>query len=86
MIKMSVDRTEAVTISLEEYVNLVASKARTLSLFEAIYQDASLSYDKRHLRLSDTALELFLRVADSKRYWKVYNIIKDKEENNDTDD
>ena len=85
MLDMKIEQTQSINISLSRYEELIYAEIELRSLIEAIYQDVSLSYDKKKLSIDSSSLENYLRVADSKRYWTAYDIVKGDPDGTDKD-
>lgn len=74
---MNIETTQAVNISLTRYEELLIAENELRKLLEAIYQEVSLSYSKDKLSLNTSDIESYLRIADSQRYWKIYDTLND---------
>lgn len=72
-------------ISVDRYTELVVKEAKLRDVMEALYQDVSLSYNKDRLSIDTISIETYLRVADSDRYWSVYELLKEKANGHDKD-
>ncbi len=79
------EMTSHVTVDLDEY-NYLRERASFCDLLEhALYQSATLSYDKKRLRF-DSDVELLLRIGNESRYEKKLNeLIFIEEETDGTD-
>ena len=69
---MNGDETKTVTISREEYDMLCACHLYYSILTDAIFKDASLSWDKKSLNLGSSTLDDLMELIAKKRYWRVY--------------
>ena len=78
IMEMIPEQTTMVSISLDHYKSYILQEAFLVSMIQAAYSQASLSYDKKRLSLDDTSLENFLRTMDADRYWSIYQQIKDQ--------
>jgi len=74
-----------ITVSDERFTDLVVKEAKLREVMEALYQDVSLSYNKDRLSIDTISIEVFLRVADSDRYWSVYELLREKANGHDKD-
>ena len=74
-----------ITVSDERFTDLVVKEAKLREVMEALYQDVSLSYNKDRLSIDTISLETYLRVADSDRYWRVYELLKEQANGHDKD-
>lgn len=72
-------------INVDRYTELVVKEAKLRDVMEALYQDVSLSYNKDRLSIDTISLEVYLRVADSDRYWRVYELLKEQANGHDKD-
>lgn len=72
-------------ITLDRYTELVVKEAKLRDVMEALYQDVGLSYGKDRLSIDTISVEVYLRVADSDRYWRVYELLKEQANGHDKD-
>ena len=72
-------------ITLDRYTELVVKEAKLRDVMEALYQDVGLSYNHDSLSIDTISIEVYLRVADSDRYWSVYELLKEKANGHDKD-
>lgn len=72
-------------ITLDRLTELLVKEAKLKEVMEALYQDVSLSYNKGRLSIDTISIETYLRVADSDRYWSVYELLKEKANGHDKD-
>lgn len=74
-------------ITAENYAEFIRESELLKNVMTAIYTGACLSWNKKELSLDSGALEGFLKVADSRRYWDIYSKLKaedEKEVNDET--
>lgn len=72
-------------IALDRYTDLVVKEAKLRDVMEALYQDVGLSYNHDRLSIDTISIEVYLRVADSDRYWNVYELLREKANGHDKD-
>ena len=72
-------------ITLDRLTELLVKEAKLKEVMEALYQDVGLSYNKDRLSIDTISIEVYLRVADSDRYWRVYELLREKANGHDKD-
>lgn len=77
---MTPEKTTMVSISLDEYKQLILKDAFLGAMMQASYSQASISFDSNELVLNADALGGLLKTMDAERYWGIYRAIKDKME------
>ena len=76
MLEMTAEPTTMVSIPIERFRELILIEDRCVMLMRAVYQDAGLSYSKEKLSLDTSALDSYLRLMDTERYWMIYGKVK----------
>ena len=72
-------------ISVDRFAELIVMEQKFHEVIEAVYSASSLSYDKSRLSIDTSSIENLLRVTDADRYWEVYEILKEKENETNQD-
>lgn len=72
-----------VYIPVEEFTEYVKKAEMLDNVMRAVYVGADLSWNKKELCLNRDSLNDYLCVADSRRYWDVYNALKAEVEKED---
>ena len=76
MLEMKAEPTTMVSIPLERFRELILIEDRCMLLMRAVYMDAELSYSKKNLSLDTSALDSYLRLMDTERYWMIYDKVR----------
>ena len=76
MLEMKAEPTTMVSIPLERFRELILIEDRCMLLMRAVYQDAGLNYSLDRLSLDTYALDSYLRLMDTERYWNIYQKVK----------
>lgn len=85
MLEMTAEPTTMVSIPLERFRELILIEDRCMLLMRAVYQDAGLNYSRNRLSLDTSALEAYLRLMDTERYWGIFQKVKGDKDGTDQD-
>lgn len=83
MLEMTAEPTTMVSIPLERFRELILIEDRCMLLMRAVYQDADLNYSRNRLSLDTSALDSYLRLMDTERYWNIFKKVKGDEDGTD---